>query len=140
MSGHVEGRCTRWVRAAYLDHVTALVHELSEVANRSTAAVHSCASLGQCAPALRTPAAALCYLAHQLVLSASVHTTTRMLKAECVCAQCRLCQRVVNGKYAAQQWVTRAYARDEGGTYADRLGLVYVQEQHTLLSKLSSVL
>lgn len=57
----------------YLDHVAALVHELSEVADRGAAALHAATttttSLGECAPALRSPAAGLCHLNPHQALS-----------------------------------------------------------------------
>ena len=51
-----------WQDKVHLDHVTALVHELSEVADRRTAALHSCTRLGECAPALCSSAACLSHL------------------------------------------------------------------------------
>lgn len=46
----------------HLDHVTALVHELSEVADRGSTALHTCPCLGEGTPALLPPADCLSHL------------------------------------------------------------------------------
>ncbi len=49
-------------------------------------------------------------------MSASVHTTTLLLTAECVCAEYTLCHSAVISAISTEEWVKQAYARDEGET------------------------